>query len=163
MQTYDNKVLWDRLNELAEVFDKKLVSEKGLTIWFNVLREFPTERVCSVLLSWPKTHTKFPAPSEVWKLVNDLGIGDREKKALEERKEEFYPGVGGAQAEKFIADIRAKLNKPRWTPMEHWERLFKTAKPGSIGYEYAKTVLKQRGRLNEREPGQDDEEKAVNF
>lgn len=159
MQSYDNKVLGERLNELAEVFDKKPVSEKGLTVWFGVLREFPAERVCGVLIGWAKTHTKFPSPAEVWKTVNDISINDREKKAEQENKQEFYPGVGGEQAEKFIAQMREVLKRPKWAPMEHWKRLLKTAKPGSIGYEYATAALKQRHALPvDREPGQDDEE-----
>lgn len=163
MLAYDSKVLGDRLNELAEVFDKKPVSEKGLTVWFGVLREFPTERICGVLIGWPKSHTKFPSPAEVWKAVNDLGIGERERKAAEENRQEFYPGVGGAQAEKFIAEMREVLKRPKWSPMQHWTRLLATAKPGSIGYEYATKVLKQKNAMPQREPGQDDEERAVNF
>lgn len=163
MQAYDNKVLGERLNELAEVFDKKPVSEKGLTVWFGVLREFPTERVCGVLIGWAKTHTKFPSPAEVWKAVNDISINDREKKAEQENKQEFYPGVGGEQAEKFIARMREVLKKPKWSPMDHWKRLLATAKPGSIGYEYATQVLKQKNALPAREPRQDDEDRAVNF
>ncbi len=164
MQAFDSKILLERLNELAEVFDKKPISEKGLTVWFGVLREFPTERVCGALIGWPKTHTKFPSPAEVWKTVNDISINDRERKAELENKQEFYPGVGGEQAEKFIAQMREVLKRPKWTPMQHWTRLLATAKPGSIGYEYATQVLKQKNALPvDREPGQDDEEKAVNF
>lgn len=159
MQSYDSKVLGERLNELAEVFDKKPVSEKGLMVWFGVLREFPTERVCGILISWPKTHTKFPSPAEVWKAVNDISINDREKKAEAENKQEFYPGVGGEQAEKFIAQMREILKRPKWSPMDHWKRLLATATPGSIGYEYATQVLKQKNAMPiDRVPGEDDEE-----
>lgn len=163
MQAYDNKVLADRLSELIEVYGAKPVSEKGLTVWFNVLKEFSTEKVCSILIAWPKSHTKMPSPAEVWKAVNEISIDERERKAALEKKEEFYPGVGGEQAAKFIAEIRRKLNQPAWTPMQHWQRLLQTAKPGSIGHDYATKVLKQKGAMQEREPGQDDEERAVNF
>lgn len=163
MQAYDMKTLGDRLSELAEVFDRKPISEKGLTVWFNLLRDFPTDKVCSILIAWPKTHIKFPTPAEVWKAVNEISIDEREKKAALEKREEFFPGVGGEQAKKFIAEIRKKLNQPAWTPMQHWQRLLETAKPGSIGHDYATRVLKQKGVLRKREAGQDDEEQAVNF
>lgn len=159
----DSKILGERLAELVEVFDRKPISEKGLTVWFNLLREFPTERVCGVLIGWPKTHTKFPAPADVWKLVNDLGIGDRERKAEEEnRSAGFEPGVGGEQAEKFIAQMRVILKRPRWTPREHWARVLDTQPEGSIGHQYAKEALMKMGaRTLDREAGQDDEERAA--
>lgn len=161
----DAKVMQDRLNELAEVFDKKPVGEKGLTVWFSVLREFPTEKVCGVLIGWPKTHTKFPAPSEVWKAVNDIQINEREKRAEQENKAAgFEPGVGGEQAEKFIAQMRVMLKKPKWTPREHWERVLSSQPEGSIGHRYASEALLKMGArtapaVMEREPGQDDEER----
>jgi hypothetical protein len=165
VQAYDLSILGARLGELAEVFEKKQLSEKALAVWFDTLKEFQIERVASLLIVWPKTHTKFPAPAEVWKAVNDMGIGERELKAQRENKETFYPGVGGAQAEKFIAQIKQILKRPRWSPREHWERVLDTAKPESIGQRYAKQALMNMGARTrvEREPGQDDEEKAVNF
>ena len=172
MQAYDNKVLWERLNELAEVFDKKPVSEKGLSVWFNVLREHPTEKVCSVLLSWPKTHTKFPAPSEVWKAVNEISIVAREKQAAMENRQEFYPGVGGEKAEEFIAKIREILKSPKWSPTEHWQRNLERFPSGHIGHIYAVQALTKKGMIRSNDPreeyervaGQDDEERqAVNF
>lgn len=156
----DSKIMQDRLNELAEVFDKKPVGEKAITVWFGVLREFPTERVCGVLIGWPKTHTKFPSPSEVWKAVNEIQINEREKRAAEENRDAgFQPGVGGEQAEKFIAQMRQILKRPKWTPKEHWLHVLDTQPEGSIGHRYAKETLMKMGATQaEREPGQDDEE-----
>lgn len=156
MLPYDMKTLGDRLNELAEVFDKKPVGEKGLTVWFGVLREFPTEKVCSILISWPKSHTKFPSPAEVWKAVNEIGINDREKKAEQENGEEFFQR-GSPQAKRFIAEIRQILKKPRLTPTQHFERNLIRFPAGHIGHDWAKDVLKKRGIVCEREPGDDDE------
>ena len=166
MHPSDSKVLGERLQELAEVFNAKPVSEKGLSVWFNVLREFPTERVCGILIGWPKFHAKFPVPAEVWKVANDSGIGERERKAEQEKKSEiFHPGVGGAQAEKFIAEIRALLKQPTWTPKQHWQRNMKRFKPRQIGYEFAKEALEMKKVLDQpsldREPGQDEEERAA--
>jgi hypothetical protein len=167
VQAFDSKLLGERLEELTEVFQAKPVSAKGLTVWFNVLREFPTEKVCGVLIAWPRTHTKFPAPAEVWKVVNEISIGERERKAEIERKAQPFEhvGVGGAKAEEFIAQMRKMLNKPAWTPREHWEKTLERSKPGSIGHEYATAALMKMGAITkkEREPGEDDEQKAVNF
>lgn len=156
MQAYDTKILLERLNELAEVFDKKAVSEKGLTVWFGVLKEFPTKKVCSILISWPKSHTKFPSPAEVWKAVNEIGINDREKEAEQENKEEFFQR-GSPQAKRCIADIRLLHKKPRLTPTQHWERNLGRFPAGHIGHDWAKEVLEKRGIVREREPGEDDE------
>jgi hypothetical protein len=169
MQAYDAQVLSQQLNALCEVYDKKPVSLKGCEVWFDVLKEFPTEKVMSVLIAWPKTHNKFPTPSEVWKVVNEINIAERERKAEIEKKEEFFPGVGGAQAKKFIAEIRKLLNKPQWSPMEHWRHTLNTQPEGSIGHTYAKQVLGKAGYFDDEpkhRPGADDieaERAAVNF
>lgn len=171
MQAFDGKILGERLSELSEVFQAKPVSEKGLSVWFNVLREFPTEKVCGVLLGWARSHNKMPSPNEVWKVVNETSIVERERKAAQERAEQpfsqVHPGVGGTQAEKFIAKMRETLNQPQWSPLEHWQRVLKTQKKGSIGYEYATKALIMKGVIEDprksREPGEDDESKAVNF
>lgn len=172
----DAAVLRDRLNELAEVFDKKPVGDRGLTVWFGVLREFPTEKVAGVLIGWAKSHGKFPTPAEVWKSCNEMSISEREAKAQRENKEPiFYPGVGGQEAAKFIEKMREILRRPRWTPEEHWMRTLEKHKPGSIGHSYAKEALRKLkyskefdGKLSPdeeallpREPGQDDEERAA--
>lgn len=164
MQPIDTKLLSERLGDLAELFDRKPPTERAVRGWFDVLREFPTEKICGVLIGWPRSHAKFPAPNEVWKVVNDFCISDREKKAEVERKATPFehPGVGGAQAEKFIAEMRRTLNKPQWTPREHWEKVLERAKPGSIGHRYASEVLKKSGsHSQQREPGQDEEERAA--
>jgi hypothetical protein len=168
MQPYDLGTLGARLGELAEVFERKPLTEKALAVWFDVLKEFPTDRICSLLISWPKTHTKFPTPAEVWKVVNDLCIADRERKAAEENRRAtvFHPSVGGEQVEKFIAQIRAILKRPKWTPTEHWQRLLEKAPKDSIGYRFAEEALinlarnraPKREPVMEREPGADIEE-----
>ena len=171
MQAHDSKILQERLSELSEVYQAKSVSDKGLTVWFNILREFPTEKVCDILNAWPRSHNKMPTPNEVWKAVNDICIGLREKKSEMQNKEQPFAyasaGVSGEQAEKFLNKMREVLNSPKWTPLDHWKKTFRTQKPGSIGYEYAHKVLTMKGIVEkdslERVPGEDDEQKAVNF
>jgi hypothetical protein len=160
----DISTLRDRLAELADVFDKKPLSDKALRVWFDTLREFPCDQVMALLIGWPKTHTKFPAPADVWKAMNEWSIDQRERKAaLERREPAFHPGVGGAKAEQFIAKIRKTLNNPAFTPLEHWQRVHERQPEGSIGREYAEEVLRKKGVIKDREPGEDDEGKAVNF
>lgn len=165
MQNIDLPQLTKELNALAEVFERRVLTEAAARVWFDTLRDFPTEQVLSVIIAWPKTHTKFPAPADVWKVMNELVIERRERIAERERKEPaFYPGVGGAKAEEFIRKMRATLGMPKWGPLEHWQRVFETQPKGSIGYRYAEEVLRSKGRIFDREPGQDDDEgKAVNF
>ena len=131
MQSIDLPQLTKELNALAEVFDRKPLTEKAAKVWFDTLREFPSELVLSLVIAWPKTHTKFPAPADVWKAMNERAADMRERKAEQERREPaFYPGVGGARAEEFIRKMRATLNMPKWGPMEHWQRVYETQPEG---------------------------------
>ena len=152
----DMLVLRDRLGELADVFERKPVTDKALRVWFDTLREFPIDRVAGLLIGWPKTHNKFPTPADLWKVCNELGIDERERKAaIENREPEWEPSKRG---EVFLQKMREILNRPTRTPRQHWEHVLKTQPAGSVGYEYAKQILKP-----DREPGSDDEPQAVNF
>lgn len=160
----DIPTLAKQLNALAEVFDKKPVTPGALEVWFDTLRDFPCEQVMALLIGWPKSHSKMPVPAEVWKAMNEWSIEQRERKsALERQVPAFHPGVGGRQAEAFIEQMRRTLNKPAFSPLEHWKRVHERQPEGSVGKQYAEEVLRKRGVLEEREPGQDDEQKAVNF
>jgi hypothetical protein len=157
----DLQTLRDRLEDLTEVFERKAVGKKALSVWFDVLKEFPIERVAGVLISWPKLHTKFPSPAEVWKIASEAASSERDRKATPENREPFYPGVGGRQSRQFIASIQEILNRPKWSPREHWERLLARSAPGSIGHRYAAAVLKKGDVYTaERVPGEDDEVRA---
>jgi len=158
----DLRTLAARLSDLAEVCDRKPPSERAMAVWFDTLKEFPIERVASLLIAWPKTHTKFPAPAELWKVVNDMGIGERETRAARENAGSFHPGVGGERAEEFIAKMRAILKRPKWTPLEHWRANLKRFPKEHIGHRYALEALHAKEIIEQpemqREPGQDDEE-----
>jgi hypothetical protein len=156
MQKFDADLLAKNLNQLADVFDRKHITAPALQAWFDTLRDFPTERVMSVLLGWPKTHGKFPTPADVWKVCGEIGSAEIERKAaLDKRPIEWERSPQGA---KFLAKMKAIINKPGRTPQQQWEHVLATQKPGDIGYEYAKKALKRI----DREPGSDDE-RAVNF
>lgn len=166
MNRIDAQTLAQNLNALAEVFDKKPVSAKALEVWFDTLKEFPTEKVMGKLINWPKSHIKFPAPSEVWKECNEYSIREREEKAAIERAENVRePRADDAVARHFIAKIKALLAKPRKTPIEYWEMVLREAPKGSLAESSAKECLQilrgRKGQIDHREPGQDDEELAA--
>lgn len=165
MQKYDAQTLAQNLNALAEVFEKKPVTAKALEVWFDTLREFPTERVMGLLINWPKSHPKFPTPAEVWKACNECSIAEREEKAAIERRANTGPveWPKTEHAQRCLAMMRDILKKPKRTPIQHWEWVLSAPK-GSIGHRYAVEALADlRGRAGllapSREPGQDDEER----
>lgn len=153
MQKLDAPLLASNLNSLCAVFDRKPIAEQALAVWFDSLREFPTDLVMAVVIAWPKHNSKFPVPADIVKLVNDRSSRERERKAYLDKKE-FHPGVGGARAQEFLARMREMLKKPKFSPREHWERVLATAPKNSIGYRYASEAL--NGRRTHREPGEDD-------
>lgn len=159
MNKIDLQLLANQLNALAEVFDKKPVSPKGLEVWFDTLRDFPTERVISVLIGWPKTHTKYPSPAEVWKSVNEISIDLREEKVRQERTqiEREYQQMGATpQGKAIIKGMYQILAKPKRTPRQHWAWVLNHPKAPHISKQYAKEAMKY-WQPKEREPGMDDE------
>ena len=165
MNKIDAQTLAQNLNALAEVFDRKPVSAKALEVWFDTLKEFPTEKVMGKLINWPKSHVKFPAPAEVWKECNEYSIKEREDRNARERAENVRePRADDAVARANIAKIKALLSRPRKTPIQYWEMVLREAPKGSLAESSAKECLKKlRGYVyeQEREPGQDDEEKEA--
>jgi hypothetical protein len=156
MLKMDATLLAQNLNCLAEVFEKKPVTAKGLEVWFDTLKEFPTEKVMDTIIHWPKTHAKFPTPSEVWKSCNERSIVAREDQNAIERAENKIP-FNPRNAEN-IRRVMKMLAKPKCSPKEFWRKRLETAPRGSIGHQYAKEALSiLEHRKNEREPGQDDE------
>ena len=150
-----------QLNLLAEVFDKKPITEGSALVWFDTLKDFKTEKVCSILIAWPKTHGKFPVPADVFKVCNEAFSSELEAKAQRENKAELE-WVRSPRALGFLAQMKATLNKPKKDPLEHWKNVYRIKPKGSIGYLYAEKVLKARDALPKvREPGQDDEEIAA--
>lgn len=109
MQRTDMQLLADRLNGLAETFDKRPVSVKALEVWFDTLKEFPTERVMDLLNHWAKGHGKFPTPAEVWKTVNDRMIEAREeetRRLASQFVEETRQGFRTARGREIIQRMR---------------------------------------------------------
>lgn len=119
MNKTDVELLGKQLAALAEVFDKKPVTLKGLEVWYDTLREFPTERVMDVLNHWAKGHGKFPTPAEVWKSVNERMIDLREEQQRVERAQinteyrEGYSTPKGREIAKRLKAFLAKATEPK--------------------------------------------------
>ena len=162
MQKFDLQPLAEALYALAEALDRKPTSAKGIEVWFETLREFPTERVLGLLKGWAKTHAKFPAPAEVWKVLNDVGVEQREQTARVEkaRQKREIENLPRSESGRVVLDEIAKiLRTPKRTPIEHWDHARATCPVESIGHDYALAALKILRPEPEREPGQDDEER----
>ena len=158
----DATILANQLNALAEVYGKAAVTAKALEVWFDALKEFPTERVMGILLGWPKMHQRFPSPSEVWKICNEEGTVQREEKAARERAENTsrrMPHMATERGRQIIAGIREMLKRPRMSPIEHWHCVLAGDYPerSKIMAREALAIL-QRG---EKEADQDEERLAA--
>lgn len=149
------------LNALAEVFDRKAISAKALEVWFETLKEFDTNRVLGLLNSWAKSHGKFPAPAELWKVLNEEASERRERTALAEKKS-FAAGerqLGATEhGRRKMAEIRAILASPKPTPLQHWTMVRQDPGAPAIAQRFADRFF-ERFAVPEREPGQDDEER----
>jgi hypothetical protein len=152
MQKLDAPALAASLNALAETFDRKAIPPKALEMWFDTLREFPTEVVLALLHSWPKVHGKMPVPAEIWNLLNDRTVDAREQRLKAEKAERHrdYERLGatesGKGALKLIYDML--VGRPKPMPLEHWRKVMATPALPEISYEYARAALQ---RLERRE------------
>jgi len=157
--------LGKRLNKLAEVLERKPLTEAAVLGWFDVLKEFPAPHVFSLIDGWAKTHPKFPVPNDLWKVCNEGAAETRERVAVAEKKA-FDEGWKKAAATPYgkqqLAEIRKILSAPKPTPEQHWKRVLKTAPIESIAYRFAESFFAKRSLqvMVEREPGQDEEELA---
>ncbi len=151
--------LAEALNQMADAFDRKPLSEGATKVWFETLREFSIEMVVGFLKDWPKHHVKFTAPAELWKALNEVSIANREKASEDLRKQAQEP-VRFAKTDagrRALTEIRKLVQKPKPSPRAHWEKVLATHRPQSIGHDYAKVALAGMSFRSAREPGQDDE------
>lgn len=115
----DGDLLGKQLNALAETFDKKPVSVKAMEVWFDTLKDFPTERVMDVLNYWARSHPKFPTPADVWKAVNERMIDVREDQQRAERAQfqreerDGYSTQIGREIVKNMRDFIARDIEPK--------------------------------------------------
>ena len=86
MTKTDMPALTERLNALAETFDRKPLGEKAVITWFQALREFPWPQVSDALDLVARTKTRFPAIADVFNPLSDRAITDREAAAVEDKR-----------------------------------------------------------------------------
>jgi hypothetical protein len=144
VQKLDINSLAGELNGLAETFERKAVTPKALEVWFDALREFPTDQVLPLLHSWPKIHGKMPVPSEVWKVLNERAVDEREQrlKAEKTQRDHEYQRMGSTETtRRCLKLIYEMLTKPKLTPIEHWRKVMDTPGLQPISYEYARAAL----------------------
>lgn len=145
MLNSDLSELAKRLNLLGEMLDRhKPLSEGAVLGWFDTLKEFETGAVFGLLGAWQKTHTKFPAPADVWKVLNE-GASKRREDVAEAEKKMFADGLNramatpaGARSMKLIREI---LSRPKPSPREHWNRVMETEGLPPIAYKFAGDFL----------------------
>lgn len=152
MHKTDVTLLAQNLNAIAEVYERKHVTAKALEVWYDTLKAFPTERIMGLLIGWPKTHGKFPTPAEIWKACNESSVEEREEKARQERVMNAAPWTGSTpEGRRLCALTKEILSRPKPTGKDYWRKLLETAKPGSIGHQYASEVLKVDQQRQETE------------
>lgn len=164
MKKYDLSQLSAALNRIAEVLERRPISQAALEVWFDALEEFPAERVLPMLAAWPKSHAKFPVPAEVWKALNESGIDEREKRVAAEkyrREREHSQFAATPEGKRTMAQVREILKASKPPPLEHWRNVMRTPGLCNLSHEYAQEYLKKHDPefSKEREPGQDDEER----
>lgn len=164
MKSYDAAQFSESLNRLAEALDRRPISPKGIEVWFDALKEFPTPLVLGILANWAKLHPKFPTPAEVWKTVNDLQIVDRERAAAQLRAQarESIRFSRTPEGQRALSKIRTLVERPRKSPRAHWESILRAHGSDTIGHEHAQAALAMLGhKRHVREPGEDDEDRQA--
>ena len=81
MQSVDIPQLTKELNALAELFGKNHLTPTAIELWFHSLKDLPADKVLKLLMIWPRTNTKFPAPADVWRTCNEELILERETRS----------------------------------------------------------------------------------
>lgn len=161
MNQIDAPRFTEAVNSLAEVFGKNALGPKAMNLWFGVLKEFDCVEVCTMLGAWPKTNSKFPAPADVWKALNERATDTRERIAAAEKKV-FEEGWKKAAATPYgrqkLLEIKQILSAPKPTPDQHWRRVLKTPGLPEATYRMAESFFAKRSLEVMREPGQDEEE-----
>lgn len=159
MKSHDGAQLSAQLGRLAETYDRKPLTGEALKVWFDTLKEFPAEMIFGLLSSWAKQHGKFPIPSEVWSIANNIGMADRERAAAQLASEvrqpvRFQRTEAGKRA---LAEIKS-LTGPKPTPRETWHRCMSLNEPGSFQHDMAVAAL---AKLNHRRAEPQDLEEAA--
>lgn len=143
----DIPVMAKQLNLLAEVFDKKQISDGATLVWFDTLKEFQVEKVTGILIGWPKGHGKFPTPAEVWRVANDEAVKDREYKAAVERQQNKQDLQWGQSAagEAALKRMKEILSRPKGNFRDHYIAMRDNPESSGFQRQFAKEALRNLG------------------
>ena len=102
MREADVGALRERLAELADTFSAKAPSKQALTVWTQVLKDFPIETICDAFTTWAKTKTKMPAPADIAGICA-ARLSDRIESEASARKGEYARGSARILADPRVA------------------------------------------------------------
>lgn len=123
MRIENRHTLLNRVNALREVFDRTKLSQAAAQVWWDTLKDMPDESVFDAMDGWEKTHSKTPAPADIWQQANSLRTTRLEEKARAERAvnagRAIPDGYGPTpEGKAFFRVIKAWLKGPR-RPIHH--------------------------------------------
>jgi hypothetical protein len=137
MRPIDFKPLAECLSSLADVFNVRPPSEKAIAVWADTLRDFPIERIESLLRGWPKVHAKMPVPKDVWTVLNDERTEDIERSAVADKMRErnevqrlFDPRVKDANMSRIRQIVSEARSRGMPTGAELARRMLEEAADG---------------------------------
>lgn len=118
-----------RLNDIADTYGAKHLSEGALKAWFVTL-ESETARDCGdALAQWLRSGTRMPTPADIYRIANERGINRREQDAAADKADEakivqrFAATDKGREALRQIKELLAKKLMTRPDPREWAHRI----------------------------------------
>jgi len=88
MNRVDFTTVLERLNALAEVYDRKAITQKAGDVWWQVLKSHVAADVLGVIDNWARTRAKWPTPADISSAAGEA-LSDRiEQNAAEDRRRE---------------------------------------------------------------------------
>jgi hypothetical protein len=131
MNKLDLPILADNVRVCFQVFGKVPPGEEMLGIWSRVLHDFRIEWVVDAFDLWLRQGSKPPAPSDIWKILNDRRADEIESQAKAEKmqhqrelQDTFRRSDEGAKA---IQDARSMLFAGKDGHPKDWARMIVNA------------------------------------
>lgn len=161
MQRVDLPAFEKLMGEMAEVYGNRPISAVALGHWVDALSEHPFHTVDGVLRNWIRTQRKPPVIADITGICSSL-LSDRVEQRAAADKAAFgeklvFKGVT-PYGKSVIAGMRELLKKPK-VPSKDWAR--KIMENPNSTWEQRSFAAPVYATLEQREPGQDDEERAA--
>ena len=151
MNKLDVEPMAKQLNLLAEVFDKRPVTAGAALVWFDTLKDFPVEAVTGILIGWPKTHGRFPTPTEVWRVLNEEATKQREYKAAVEQSQNVQElnWSNSAAGNAALLKMKEILARPKTNMKDHFRAMRDNPESSHMQVRFAKEALHNLGERDE--------------